>query len=184
MRAVTTPAAEEIPRHTDSYFTRTRRIVERFGDCTVTYAVFMRRPVLSAPRIAIEWLRAVRGDAVSVEVMHAEGAVVGAGDPILYVSGSFAELAELETILLQKLGPTCVAAWNAWAMCLELPHVPFLAMDARHCAGTEMAEMMAYAASVGSRAAQAQGAKGFIGNANDATAHWFGANRGRGTMPH
>ncbi|MCS6922347.1 MAG: nicotinate phosphoribosyltransferase, partial [Elioraea sp.] len=128
--------------------------------------------------------RSVRGDAVSVEVMHPEGAVVGAGDPILYISGSFAELAELETILLQKLGPTCVAAWNAWAMCLELPHVPFLAMDARHCAGTEMAEMMAYAASVGSRAAQAQGAKGFVGNANDATAHWFGANRGRGTMPH
>lgn len=184
LRAVTTPAAEEIPRHTDSYFTRTRRIVERFGDCTVTYAVFMRRPVISAPRIAIEWLRSVRGDAVSVEVMHPEGAVVGAGDPILYISGSFAELAELETILLQKLGPTCVAAWNAWAMCLELPHVPFLAMDARHCAGTEMAEMMAYAASVGSRAAQAQGAKGFVGNANDATAHWFGANRGRGTMPH
>lgn len=184
MRAVATPAADEIPRHTDSYFTRTRRIVERFGDCTVTYAVFMRRPVVSAPRIAIDWLRAVRGEAVSIEVMHPEGAVVGAGDPILYISGSFADLAELETILLQKLGPTCVAAWNAWAMCLELPHVPFLAMDARHCAGTEMAEMMAYAASVGSRAAQAQGAKGFIGNANDATAHWFGANRGRGTMPH
>jgi len=48
--------------------------------------------------------------------------------------------------------------------------------------------MMAYAASVGSRAAQAEGARGFIGNANDATAHWFAAPgeaaRGRGTMPH
>ncbi len=184
VRAVVTPAAEDIPCYTDSYFTRTRQIVERFGDCTVTYAVFMRRPVVSAPRIAIDWLRAVRGESVTIEVMHPEGAVVGAGDPILYVSGSLAELAEVETILLQKLGPTCVAAWNAWAMCLELPHVPFLAMDARHCAGTDMAELMAYAASVGSRAAQAQGAKGFIGNTNDATAHWFGANRGRGTMPH
>ncbi len=184
MRAVANPPAEEICRHTDSYFTRTRRIVERFGDCTVTYAVFMRRPVISAPRIAIDWLRAIRGDTVSIEVMHPEGTVVGAGDPLLYISGSFAELAELETILLQKLGPTCVAAWNAWAMCLELPHIPFLAMDARHCAGSEMADMMAYAAAVGSRAAQAQGAKGFIGNANDATAHWFGTNRGLGTMPH
>jgi nicotinate phosphoribosyltransferase len=44
--------------------------------------------------------------------------------------------------------------------------------------------MMAYAAAVGSRAAQAEGAKGFVGNANDWTAHYFGANAGRGTMPH
>jgi nicotinate phosphoribosyltransferase len=178
------PAPAEVARRTDSYFSRTRAIVERFGDIEVTYAVFMRRPVISAPRLAIEWIRAVRGAEATTEVMHPEGAAVGAGDPILYISGSFAALSELETLYLQKLGPPCVAAWNAWAMCLELPKVAFLAMDARHCAGTEMAEMMAYAASVGSRAAQAQGAKGFVGNATDATAHWFGLNRGRGTMPH
>ncbi len=58
-------------------------------------------------------------------------------------------------------------------------------MDARHCAGAEMAEMMAYAASVGSRAAQRDvGAIGFIGNATDATAHYFGNEKGLGTMPH
>jgi nicotinate phosphoribosyltransferase len=57
-------------------------------------------------------------------------------------------------------------------------------MDARHCAGAEMANMMAYAASVGGGAAAKEGAKGFIGNATDATAHWFGAPRGYGTMPH
>jgi len=51
---------------------------------------------------------------------------------------------------LQKLGPACVAAFNAYTMCADLPKVAFLAMDARHCAGLEMAEMMAYAASVGS----------------------------------
>lgn len=178
------PPPEEIARRTDSYFSRTRAIVERFGDIEVTYAVFMRRPVISAPRFAIDWIRGVRGDDVTIDVMHSEGAAVGAGDPILYVTGSFAALSELETLYLQKLGAPCVAAWNAWAMCLELPKVGFLAMDARHCAGTEMAEMMAYAASVGSRAAQKQGAKGFVGNATDATAHWFGLNRGRGTMPH
>ena len=44
--------------------------------------------------------------------------------------------------------------------------------------------MMAYAASVGSEAARREGARGFIGNANDVTAHWFGQTRGRGTMPH
>src|SRR5260370_33902916 len=45
--------------------------------------------------------------------------------------------------------------------------------------------MMAYAASVGSAAAKRDvGALGFIGNATDATAHFFGNDKGRGTMPH
>jgi nicotinate phosphoribosyltransferase len=48
-----------------------------------------------------------------------------------------------------------------------------------------MAEMMAYAAAVGSEAAKrAADAVGFIGNATDATAHYFGLDGGRGTMPH
>jgi nicotinate phosphoribosyltransferase len=58
-------------------------------------------------------------------------------------------------------------------------------MDARHCAGAEMAEMMAYAASVGSaHAKKVAGALGFIGCAVDATAPYFGAQKGIGTMPH
>ena len=57
-------------------------------------------------------------------------------------------------------------------------------MEARHCAGAEMQDMMAYAAAVGSAAARLEGARGFIGNANDSTAHYFGGERGRGTMPH
>lgn len=176
-----------IAARTDSYFNRTKAIVERFGDCRVTYAVFLRRPVISAHRLAVDWLEAVareRGTAFDIELTHEEGAWVGAGDPIFYLSGSFAQLVDLETIMLQKLGAACVAAHNAYQMCVELPNVPFLAMEARHCAGAEMQEMMAYAASVGGAAAQREGAKGFIGNANDATAHWYGAPRGRGTMPH
>ena len=94
------------------------------------------------------------------------------------------QLSDLETILLQKIGPACVAAHNAYQMCLALPQAAFLAMEARHCAGAEMQDMMAYAASVGSDAAKREGAKGFIGNANDGTAHWFGAPHGFGTMPH
>ena len=58
-------------------------------------------------------------------------------------------------------------------------------MDARHCAGGEMAELMAYGASVGSKKAQAKtGAIGFVGCAADATAHFFGKDKGAGTMPH
>ena len=58
-------------------------------------------------------------------------------------------------------------------------------MDARHCAGTEMSEMMAYAASVGSDAAKKElKARGFVGSANDATSPYFGSRLGIGTMPH
>ena len=180
-------AAAEIPARTDAYFNRTRAVVERFGDARVTYAVFLRRPVVSAPRLMVEWLRGVaagRGTGFDIDLVHPEGTWVGAGDPILYLSGPFRQLVDLETLFLQKIGPPCVAAHNAYQMCLALPQVSFLAMDARHCAGFEMQDMMAYAASVGGDAAKREGAKGFIGNATDATAHWFGAEAGRGTMPH
>ena len=80
---------------------------------------------------------------------YAEGKWVGAGEPMMYITGSFFHLVDLETIFLQKLGPACVAAYNAYTMCADMPKSAFLAMDARHCAGQEMAEMMAYAASVG-----------------------------------
>jgi nicotinate phosphoribosyltransferase len=187
MTKVTRKADADVPARTDAYFNRTRAVVERFGDARVTYAVFLRRPVVSAPRLMVEWLEGVaaaRGTAFDVDLVHPEGTWVGAGDPILYLSGSFRQLVDLETLLLQKIGPPCVAAHNAYQMCLALPHVGFLAMDARHCAGFEMQDMMAYAASVGGNAAKREGAKGFLGNATDATAHWFGANAGYGTMPH
>ncbi len=182
------PNPDAIGDWTDAYFNRTRGIVEKFGDCTVTYAIFMRRPVVSAPRLAIDWLKRVadaRGAAVEIDLRYEEGRWVGAGEALMYVTGPLALLVDLETLLLQKLGPACVAAYNAAAMCMDLPKVAFLAMDARHCAGTEMADLMAYAASVGSRRAkQKEGAVGFIGNATDATAHYFGLDRGLGTMPH
>lgn len=182
------PDLNELPAWTDQYFLRTKAAVARFGDKTVTYAVFMRRPVISAPRLAVDWLRqvaAARGTEVKIEINYGEGRWVGAGEPILYITGSLYHLVDLETLLLQKLGPACVAAFNAYTMCADLPKVAFLAMDARHCAGLEMAEIMAYAASVGSdRARRKQGAKGFIANATDATAHYFGQPGGKGTMPH
>ncbi len=179
--------AADIAARTDVYFDRTRQIVARFGDKRVTYAVFLRRPVISAPRLMIEWLEQVaasRRTRFEIDVVYPEGTWVGAGEPVIYLTGSFEQLSDLETIFLQKLGPSSVAAHNAYQMCLALPEAAFLAMEARHCAGAEMQEMMAYAASVGSAAAQREGARGFIGNANDGTAHWFGADRGAGTMPH
>jgi len=178
----------EIKRWTDQYFNKTRTIVQRNGDTRVTYAVFMRRPVSFAPRLMIEWLNRVaeqRNTTFEIEACFEEGAWAGAGEPLLYLSGAFSELVDLETLYLQKLGACCVAAYNAYLMCSALPDTQFLAMDARHCAGHEMAEMMAYAASVGSEAARRErDAVGFIGNATDATAHFFGNDAGLGTMPH
>ncbi len=176
-----------ITARTDVYFNRTRAILARFGDVPVTYALFLRRPVLSAPRLLTDWLAQVasaRGIEVQCETMFEEGAWVGAGEPLLYITGSFLHLVDLETLLLQKLGPACVAAHNAYRMCLGLPKARFLAMQARHCAGFEMQDMMDYAASVGSRAAQKEGALGFVGNSTDATAGYYGASAGFGTMPH
>ena len=148
----------------------------------------MRRPVVSAPRLAVEWLQTAARDretSFEIELGVEEGYWIGAGEPLMYVTGSFYHLVDLETLFLQKLGPACVAADNACAMCLELPQVQFLAMDARHCAGTEMADMMAYAASVGTaRAKRKVGAAGFVGGSTDATAHYFDKPTGYGTMPH
>lgn len=188
MAEMTPPAADAIREWTDVYFQRTRAIVEKFGDMPVTYAVFMRRPVVFAPRLALDWLRdvaAARGFSPEITLNYEETKWVGAGEPMMWIQGPFSQMAELETLFLMKLGPACVAAYNAYMMCAGLPKVAFLAMDARHCAGTEMAEIMAYAASVGSaRARRRDGAVGFVGNATDATAHYFGRDAGLGTMPH
>jgi nicotinate phosphoribosyltransferase len=182
------PSEAELPRLTDKYFLKTKSVVQRFGDVAATYAIFMRRPVIFTPRLALDWLEEMasgRGATIDVDLCFQEGDWVGAGEPLMYLTGPLSQLVDLETIFLQRLGAPCVAAFNAFLMCSDLPYVAFIAMDARHCAGTDMAEMMAYAASVGSiKARREANAKGFVGNANDATAHYFGQAKGLGTMPH
>ncbi|GBQ97950.1 nicotinate phosphoribosyltransferase [Asaia lannensis] len=177
----------EIAARTDAYFNRTQAIVSRFGECKVTYALFIRRPVIAAQGLMVKWLENVareQGFEVAIDVISPEGSWVGAGEPLLYLTGPFTRMAPLETLLLQKLGSACVAAHNAYQMALALPDAAFMAMEARHCAGFEMQEMMGYAASIGSRAARREGAKGFVGCANDVTAGFFGQDHGLGTMPH
>lgn len=178
----------DIELRTDHYFKLTKKVVEKHGDIDVTYAVFMRRPVIYCPKLAMDWITSVvksRGQEIHISECFNEGAWVGAGEALMYIKGKLSVLADLETIYLQKLGGACVAAYNTFGMASDLPKVAFIAMDARHCAGAEMQELMAYGASVGSKKAQnEQGAKGFIGSANDLTSHFFGKNNGIGTMPH
>ena len=48
-----------ISQNTDHYFKKTKKIILDNKDVTVTYAIFMRRPVLFCPRLAIDWLKKV-----------------------------------------------------------------------------------------------------------------------------
>src|SRR5262249_1178008 len=99
------PDLNELPAWTDHYFLRSQATVQRVGDKRVTYAVFMRRPVVSAPRLCIEWMQQVakaRGTTFDIDLQYREGKWVGAGEPIMYISGSFVHLVDTETIFLMK----------------------------------------------------------------------------------
>jgi nicotinate phosphoribosyltransferase len=82
------------------------------------------------------------------------------------------------------VGIPCTCAYNAFQMSMAAPHIPFLDMHARHAAGPDMVMAAAYGASVGSKMAKLQGAKGFIGSSLDQTAHFYDTEEGIGTMPH
>ncbi len=67
------PSVSEQPQYTDSYFNLTRSIVTAHKDSLVTYAVFMRRPVTLAPRLAVNWLKMMalsRGADIRIEQLH------------------------------------------------------------------------------------------------------------------
>ena len=75
----------DIESSTDHYFKLTKEIVSKNGDIEVTYAIFMRRPVIYCPRIAIDWLRKViksRKGSVEIKECFKEGARVGAGEAL------------------------------------------------------------------------------------------------------
>ena len=159
-----TDLAADIAARTDSYFNRTktdRRAVRRqAGHLRGVPAPAGDLRAAADAGVAEDRGRRCAAPTIEVDLIYQEGDWVGAGEPIVYLTGSMVHLSDLETILLQKIGPACVAAHNAYQMALSLPDVAFLAMEARHCAGAEMQDMMAYAASVGSAAAQAGGREG------------------------
>src|SRR6185295_7640486 len=80
------PREDEVARLSDRYFLRTKETVAKFGDVDVTYAIFMRRPVIFCPRLVVDWLEAIaaaRGTRFNIELKHAEGDWVGAGDALM-----------------------------------------------------------------------------------------------------
>ncbi len=178
--------AEYVRTRTDKYFTKSREVVEKFGDRTVTYGVFMRRRVICAINPAIECLREYypTGTPLQITRPYEEGAFVPDGKPLLTYTGSLASLLELETLILQRTGVACVSAYNAYKMAMNLPKAAFIDMHARHATGDDMTQLAAYGAAVGSRMAKLAGAVGFVGTSQDLTAHFYGTERGVGTMPH
>lgn len=177
----------EITNWTDCYFTNAKECIEEDGDSIVKYAIFLRVPSMFAPEMAVGWLKEVaekEGFDVVFESPYQPGDKIKAGEPFLYITGPATALLECEPFLNQKLGATQVAALNAYNCALALPAVRFIAMGARHCSGVEMQEMMDYGASVGGRAAEKEGAQGFMNGASNATAHFFGQKKGAGTMNH
>jgi nicotinate phosphoribosyltransferase len=178
---------EYLKRRTDKYFTKSRSIVEKFGDRSVTYGVFLRRGVICAVNPAIDVLRtyySAKAEALRITRLYEEGAFVPDQMPLFTYTGSFAALVELETLILQRVGVACVSAYNAYKMAMNLKKVAFIDMHARHSPGDDLSLLAAYGASVGSRMAKLNGAIGFVGSSQDLTAHFYGQDHGIGTMPH
>ena len=103
----------------------------------------------------------------------------------MYLSGSFHKLVIWKRYFSKSWGPP-VLPHTMPSPCVPTgQRFPFWRWTRATAPAAEMTELMAYAASVGSaRAKRKVEAVGFVGNATDATAHYFGQSRGFGTMPH
>jgi nicotinate phosphoribosyltransferase len=177
--------AGPLSEQSDKYFTHTSRIVAAHGDVEVTYAVFMRRRVIAALEPAARLIQRLVPEA-RIQRFFAEGSLVPSEVKLMEITGPMARLSEVETLFLQKVGFPCVAANNAYAMCLAMPNSQFLDMHARHSTGADMNLLGAYGASIGSEAAKRTSpkVKGFVGSSQDMTAPLYGTEWGMGTMPH
>src|SRR3569833_824271 len=111
-----------IESYTDHYFNRTKRVIGKFGDCQGTYAIFMRRPVVFAPRLALQWLEETgrdRNTKVTVDQRYDEGKWVGAGEPMMYISNTNNQQNKQKTNNQQKHNPTNDTTNNTKTMCAD-----------------------------------------------------------------
>jgi len=164
VEALSADKQQYVRTRTDKYFSKTREMVERFGDKAVTYGIFLRRGVICAINPAIDVLRQyypARSDSAAVPLkitrLYEEGAFVPDQKPLFTYTGSFAALAELETLVLQRTGVACVSAYNAYKMAMNLKNVAFIDMHARHSPGDDLSTLAAYGAATGSRMAKLNG---------------------------
>ena len=172
-----------VTQRTDKYFSKSREIASQFGDRIVEYGVFQRRDIVVATQLAVDFIKQYCPQA-EITQHYEDGTIVPPRTKVLTIKGPFTQLVELETLWLQRLGFAQTCAYNAYKMSLALPNVQFLDMHGRHATGDDMVHAAAYGASVGSRTARLQGAKGFVGTSNDLTAEYYPIKQGLGTMPH
>src|ERR1035437_7591018 len=120
IEALSADKQQYVRTRTDKYFSKTREMVEKFGDKAVTYGVFLRRGVICAVNPAIDVLRQYystrsnSGDGAAIPLkitrLYEEGAFVPDQKPLFTYTGSFAALVELETLILRRVGTACVSA--------------------------------------------------------------------------
>lgn len=167
--------------YTDKYFDKTKNCLD--GETEATYGVFLRHDVICAITPALDFLQ-TECPGVRITRHFEEGAIVPAEHALFSYTDRLIDLVTIETQLLQHVGFACISAHNAYKMSMVCPKVPFLDMHARHAAGTDMVMTCGYGASIGSRTAKLNGAKGFVGSSLDCTAPFYGTEAGLGTMPH
>src|SRR5260370_4372405 len=178
---------EYLKRRTEKYLSKWGQGGEKCGSRIGPTAVFLCGGGICAGNPAIEVLRSycsAKAEPLGITRLYEEGAFVPDQKALFTYTGSFAALVELETLILQRVGVACVSAYHAYKMAMNLKKVAFIDMHARHSPGDDLSLLAAYGASVGSRMAKLGGAIGFIGSSQDLTAHFYGQDRGIGTMPH
>ncbi len=162
----------EVPRYTDSYFTRARITCAHAGNNRrVVYQVFQRGDaVLCGLKYAMELLGQT-GPEVEVQGL-ADGDRIAPLESVLHLHGPIQELVELETVYLGLLSRMTRVATNVRAVVEAASGKPVLFFPARFDA-PEVQEYDGYAAKVG----------GAMGASTPAGAAAFGA-AAVGTMPH
>lgn len=176
-----------IVNNTDRYFSTTKQVVANNGNKTVVYAFFLRADSLYAPLFAKNFLNKVfskHRKKIQLHELYKEGDFIKSNTPIWFIEGSFKDLCELETLLLQTIGVPFVAAYKAYLVTTMLKSASFISMGARHYASSEVANMVDYGISVGNKIAKKEHAKGFIGSSTNEGSKFFGIKEGLGTMPH
>ncbi len=170
---------------TDKYFSYTKKIIQKNGDNKVIYAFFLRVDVIFAPKPAFDFIaQNVSKKDYKIISKYNEGDIVKAQEVLFFLEGSFAQLVELETIILQKIGIPCICAYNSYKIALSLKNTAFIAMEARHTSGEEMLYLTSYGCALGSKMANKKGAMGFVGTSVEKFCHLFPNNKAMGTMPH
>ena len=121
----------------------------------------MRRPVISAPRLVLDWLAEVAArarHAGRVRLVLPRGQVGRRRRADRRTSPARSSSARRSRDdLPAEARPGLRRRPQRLSDVRRMPKASFLAMEARHCAGAEMQEIMAYAASVGSAAAKRKG---------------------------